>query len=91
MKIKHTPLVNKFFNSIDSDDMLNDDELLEELVFTVDNYAEISVINNGQDIYSERTFVRFSDGSRTSWNYKGEIDWCVIKKQIKLIIKIYLK
>ena len=91
MEIKHTPLVNKFFDSIDSDDILNDSELLEELVFTVDNYAEISVINNGQDIYSERTFVRFSDGSRTSWNYKGEIDWCVIKKQIKLIIKIYLK
>ena len=74
MKIKHTPLVNKFFDSIDSDDMLNDDELLEELVFTVDNYAEISVINNGPDIYSERTVVRFSDGSSTSWNYKGEID-----------------
>ncbi len=49
-------------------------KLLEELVFNVDKHAEISVINNGQDIYSERTFVRFSDGSRTSWNYKGEID-----------------
>ena len=91
MEIKHTPLVNKFFDSIDSDDILNDSELLEELVFNVDKHAEISVINNGQDIYSERTFVRFSDGSSTSWNYKGEIDWCVIKKQIKLIIKIYLK
>lgn len=32
MEIKHTPLVNKFFDSIDSDDILNDSELLEELV-----------------------------------------------------------
>ena len=80
MKIKHIPLVDKFFNLIDSNDMvddlkdLNDSELLEELVFTVDNYAEISVINNGPDIYSERTVIRFSDGSSTSWNYKGETD-----------------
>ena len=74
MEIKHTPLVNKFFDSIDSDDILNDSELLEELVFNVDKHAEISVINNGADIYSERTVIRFSDGSSTSWNYKGEVD-----------------
>ena len=67
-------LKDKFFDSIDSDDTLNDSELLEELVFTVDNQAEISVINNGPDIYSERTVIRFSDGSSTSWNYKGEVD-----------------
>jgi hypothetical protein len=74
MEIKHTPLVHKFFDLIDSDDISNNSELLEELALNVDKHAEISVFNYGQDIYSERTFVRFSDCSSTSWNYKGEID-----------------
>ena len=74
--------IDSFFSWLDDTNQRLRHSDHESLVKQFDSNAEVFYENPqaffNEDVfdsyYSTLTFVQFSDGSRVSWNYKGEVE-----------------